>query len=443
MLEYLINDDIVQKEDRIAVGVSGGADSMLLLWALLDKQKQIGFYLKVININHHIRGKESDDDSLFVADFCKKKNIPCEVVDVDAKKLKTQEKLSLEESARKLRYDSFYKIMKKEKLNKLFLAHHKNDQAETILMHILRGAGLLGACGIKDDKVIKRPLLNLSKQEILQLCVDYGIKFVVDSSNNENDATRNYIRNVVFPEIEKVYPSAVDAVCAFGDKCKEFQVFIENQVKPELFEEGEDFVVLKDAAFVGPNFLVREYLRIAFLKMGVFADVEAKHYELATKLVQAEVNKTLDFPHGIEVKRTYGGIKLMKKVKNPPPQTEWQFVIGKLEFEGYGTIETKFVSPDAVVYGNGVLYADYAKISNNAVWRARKLGDKFSKFGTGSKKLNDYFTDEKVEVEKRDFVPVLANGNQIYVVAGLEVSEKAKIDGDTDQIVQINFYPKG
>ena len=131
----------------------------------------------------------------------------------------------------------------------------------------------------------------------------------------------------------------------------------------------------------------------------------------------------------------------MKKSNTPPPEKEYQFLIGKIEFEGYGVIETAFVSPEEVIYGDGSLFVDYAKISNNAVWRVRKLGDVFSKFGTGSKKLNDYFTDEKLEVEKRDFTPVLANGNQVYVVAGFEVSEKVKIDGDTDQIVKINFHP--
>lgn len=441
MLEYLIDDKIVNKEDRIAVGVSGGADSMLLLWALLDKQKQVGYFLKVININHHIRGKESDNDSKFVEDFCKAKNVPYEIVDVDAKKLQQTQKLTLEESARKLRYGAFFSIMKKEKLNKLFLAHHKNDQAETILMHILRGSGLLGACGIRNDNVIFRPLLSYQKQEILKLCSDHGIKFVVDSTNSQNDATRNYLRNVVFADIEKVYPSAVDAICAFGEKCNEFQTFIENQVNDELIEAHSDYIFIQGSAFENPSFLVREYLRKAFIMLGVYADVEAKHYELAAKLISAEVNKTLDFPHNTQLVRTYGGIKLIKGTRKKTNETEWQFVIGKLSLDNIGTIETKIVSPDDVVYGENALYIDYSKISNNAVWRTRKLGDKFSKFGTGSKKLNDYFTDEKIEADRRDFIPVLASGSQIYVVAGIEVSENVKLDALTDQIVEIKFFP--
>lgn len=442
MLEYLISNEFISKDDKVAVGVSGGADSMLLLWALLDKQKELGFYLKVININHSIRGKESDSDSKFVEDFCKKKNVPFELVVVDAKKTQKEEKLSIEESARKLRYDAFFKIMKKEGLNKLFLAHHKNDNAETVLMNILRGAGILGACGIKNDDIIKRPLLNLKKNEILQLCVDHNIKFVVDSTNNENNATRNFVRNVIFPEIEKVYPSATDSICSFAEKCKEFQEFIQKSVKTELIDQTKTGIILKLVAFENPSFLVREYLRQIFLKLGVFADIEAKHYDLVAKLKSAEVNKSIDLPHELIAKRTYDGIKFMKKSQVPPPENVFNFLIGKIDFSGFGEIETCFVSPDDVIYGDGALYVDYSKISNNAVWRARQLGDVFSKFGTGSKKLNDYFTDEKLDIEKRDFTPVLANGNQIYVVAGFEVSENVKIDGNTDQIVKIIFKSK-
>ena len=154
MFEYLIEDRFVKKEDRIAVGVSGGADSMLLLWALIDKQKQVGFYFEVVNVNHHIRGASSDRDSKFVEDFCKKHKVDYKIVDVDVKKMKAEQRCTLEESARIARHDVFNSIMKEDKLNKLFLAHHKNDQAETILMHIFRGSGISGAVGIKNtDKI--------------------------------------------------------------------------------------------------------------------------------------------------------------------------------------------------------------------------------------------------------------------------------------------------
>lgn len=442
MLEFLVENVNLKENDRIAVGVSGGADSMVLLWSLLDLQKKIKFFMKVVNVNHNLRGEESDRDSKFVAAFCEKKKIPYEVISVQVKKTKAQEKLTLEESARKLRYDAFLKVMKKDKLNKLFLAHHKNDQAETILMNILRGSGVQGAGGIRQDGVIFRPLLNLKKSEILKIANEHGIKFVEDSTNAENDATRNYIRNVVLPDLEKVYPNAVDALYAFGEKCKNVQNFIESQLNFDFIEENNNHILVKSAVFHTNKILIKEYLNVAFKKAGVFADIEAKHYELATSLFEADVNTMLDFPHGLILKKTYGGIKIFKDKEDIVCFDEYEFIIGKVEMKGVGVIETKIVEPSEVVYGDGSIYFDQGKLSTNAIWRTRRLGDVFAKLGSGSKKLNDYFTDKKVDSDIRDLIPLLVIQNQVCVVAGLDVSEKVKIDGNTDQIVKVTFRSK-
>ena len=441
MLEYLINDNCVCSDDRVAVGVSGGADSMVLLWALLDKQKQIGFHLHIVHVNHHLRGKESDGDALFVKTFCEKKKIAFSVVDVDVKKLKTNNKLTLEEAARIARYEVFAKEMKKEKLNKLFLAHHKNDQVETILMHIFRGAGVAGACGIREDEKIVRPLLDFSKEDLLKIATEHGVKFVVDSSNEDNKYARNYVRNVVLKMIEQVYPNALNSIFEFGKKCKDVQDFIEKSVKNEYFEEIDGEITLKDACFSEHQVVVHATMKKVFSKLGIFADIESKHFDMIVELQKAGVNKSVDLPHGIVAKKTYTGVKFMTKKQAEKITSVQQFVIGEIELDFYGKIKTTLVSPTDVVYGEGALFVDLAKVSNDSVWRVRKLGDVFAKLGTGSKKLNDYFTDKKIETEKRDLIPVLANDNQILVIAERDVSENVKIDGETDQIVKIEFMP--
>jgi tRNA(Ile)-lysidine synthase len=439
MLEYLIDDKFVESSDGVAVGVSGGADSMVLLWALLDKQKEVGFDLHVVNVNHHIRGESSDNDSKFVEDFCKSKKIKYTIVDVDAKKLKAEGKLTLEEAARLARYDAFEKVMKKEHLNKLFLAHHKNDQVETILMHLFRGAGISGACGIVDSNKTFRPLLKFSKAELLKLAADHGIKFVTDETNGDNAYARNYVRNIVIPDIEKMYPGVVGAIFEFGEKCKNVEKFIKNQVKIENIQVNKEFVLLKDAIFETDLLVIREYIKQAFAELEVFADIESKHYDAIVALKDAKVNTCIDAPHGVVVGRTYQGIKFFKKEAQEINTQEFDFVIGETVIDGVGKIVVDFVSADDVVYGEGVLYVDYNKVSTDAVWRTRRIGDVFSKFGTGSKKLNDYFTDKKIENLLRDKIPVLASGNQVLVVAGEDISENAKIDGETEQIVAIRF----
>lgn len=440
MLEYLINDNIVAKEDRIAVGVSGGADSMVLLWALLDKQKQVGFYFEVINVNHHIRGAESDRDSLFVEDFCKKRKIPYKIVDVDVLKLKKDEKKTLEESARTARFEVFEKIMKQDKLNKLFLAHHKNDQAETILMHIFRGSGVSGASGIKDTKTTFRPLLNLSKTEILKLTKEHGIDYVEDSTNDDSTYTRNFIRNRIIPQIEEVYPGLVDNICAFGKKCENLQAFIVSQVNENLILENKDEVVLNQQIFELDKILVREYIKKAFEKLGVYSDIETKHFSLVYELAFLEVNKEISLPHGIVARKIYSGVKLLKNKQAQTMGKEYEFVKnGIVNFGDDFIINTQVVKSDEVVYGEGSLFIDATKVSNNAVWRTRRNGDRFAKFGTGSKKLNDYLTNKKIDAQNRDNIPLLASGESVLVVLGDDISENVKIDSTTDEIVKITF----
>lgn len=439
MFEYLIDDKFVSKNDRIAVGVSGGADSMLLLWGLIDKQKQVGFYFKVININHHLRGKASDDDSLFVENFCKKHKLDYIVVDVDVKKIKSDNKFTVEESARLARYDAFNKVMKQDKLNKLFLAHHKNDQAETILMHIFRGAGISGAVGIKNSETIIRPLLNLSKTEILNLAKEHGVEYVQDESNADNDYSRNFIRNVILPQIETVYPGATNNIVSFGKKCEEVQNYILSLVDKNLLNASKNEVQINQSVFEKQGFIAREYLKKAFESLGVFSDIEAKHFALIFELAKSQVNKEIYLPHGLVAKKTYTGVKILKQKANKENLLEFEFVKnGEIIFGDYCKIITKVVDRDDVVYGED-LFVDASKISTNAVWRTRRLGDKFSKIGTGSKKLNDYFTNNKVDFELRDKIPILASGESVLAIIGDDVSENVKIDGETDEIVKISY----
>ena len=440
MYEDIISNEMINENDRIAVGVSGGADSMLLLYLLKCKQKKINFYMEAIHINHHLRGSESDNDCKFVTDYCKKNKIDIKVIDIDVKKLKKAEKKSLEETARIARFDAIFDEMKSSKLSKLFLAHHANDQAETILMHIFRGSGIGGAIGIKsNNRQTIRPFLSLTKSQILKYCEELNIKYVTDSSNKDNSFTRNYIRNEIIPQIETVYKDAVGRICAFGERCNEILEFINELINPFLVEKHKHYILIKGDAFNNKNFIVREYIKMAFEKLEVFSDIESKHYMLIANLDKMQVNSMINLPHEIIAKKTYDGVKLYKKSAEKFFETEIPFSIGTINVDGFGKIITEFVNLSDITFGDGSQYLDYYKISNNAVWRFRKIGDNFAKLGSGSKKLNDYFTDKKIDVDIRDSIPVLAYQNCIYLVASYDISEIAKIDSDTDRAIKISI----
>ena len=440
MNSELILDNLINENDRIAVGVSGGADSMFLLHLLLEKRKNINFFMEAIHVNHHLRDKESDRDCEFVKDFCERNNIELEVFDIDVKKLKSVNNKSIEETARIARYDLMYQEMRKNKLTKLFLAHHANDQAETILMHIFRGSGLNGAVGIRSNiNKIVRPLLNITKKEIVNYCKNNCIDYVNDSSNGENEYTRNYIRNVVIPNIEVKYPDVVNRICLFGERCSEIMDYITGMINTNLIEENKHYVLIKGDAFDNKKFLVREYIKLALDKLKIYSDFESKHYTLISELNNLPVNSMINLPHEIIAKKTYEGVKLYKKSAEKYFDCEISFSIGMVHIKNFGTIKSEIVNMSDVSYNDGNYYLDYYKVSNKAVWRFRKPGDVFAKLGSGSKKLNNYFTDKKIDVELRDTLPVLAYQKYIYMVAGYDISEYVKIDADTDKVLKITI----
>ena len=192
------------KNQRIAVGVSGGVDSMVLLRALIEAKKSTDFSFFIVNIEHGIRGRSSENDSRFVADFARSHGIECRTFKVDSLRRAKEFGETEEEAARVLRYGVFQKLLIDGDCDKVFLAHHEDDQAETVLMRIIRGTGIKGLSGMqKETRGYVRPLLDVSKEEILDFQKKYDVPYVVDESNFENDKTRNLIRNEIMPLLNR------------------------------------------------------------------------------------------------------------------------------------------------------------------------------------------------------------------------------------------------
>jgi tRNA(Ile)-lysidine synthase len=246
------------------------------------------------------------------------------------------------------------------------------------------------------------------------------------------------LRNVILPQVEEVYTGLINNVVKFGKRCEEVQNYILSQIDDKLIEVSEEEVYLNQQVFEKESFFVREYLKRAFEKLNVFSDIESKHYKMIYELSKMDVNKEISLPHKLIARKTYGGVKIFIAGRTSSTDQQYQFLkSGEICFGNF-KIVTSVVFASDVVYGDA-LFVDANKISTNAVWRTRKLGDKFSKIGTGSKKLNDYLTNNKVDHDLRNKLPILASGETVLVVAGDDVSENVKIDATTDEIVKITF----
>lgn len=438
LLQKVTNKIEVCKNDIVGVGVSGGADSMVLLHALILLKEKIDFKLIVVHVNHQLRGIESDRDEEFVQSFCKLNNLIVESVKVDVLKNKAEQKLTLEESARNMRYEVFNDIAKKYGINKFFLAHHANDQAETILMHLLRGSGTIGVIGMLASENFLRPMLGLTREEILDIAKQNNIKFVTDSTNAQNICNRNKIRNEILPLIENIYPGATKALVRFAENVKKDNDFINEVVPYDLLKEYGDKVEIDIKAFSLHPALCFRLIKKAFAGIGVNADILQNHISQLIEMQKFNNGDRLNFPHGVVAVKEYDKICLYRKLQNVD-LSETPFSIGELQLGKY-VLNIEYVDGTDVIFGKDCLYFEEP---DNACWRTMRPEDKFQKLGArGSKKLVDYFTDKKIPLMKRNQIPVLARKNEVLVVAGYDISEKVKLTKNSSKIVRLTCLTK-
>ena len=237
--KFIKENELIENEDKLILGVSGGPDSLCMLDLLykIKQKKELNFEIIVAHVNHMIR-EEAESDENFVKEFCRKRNIEFISKKIDIKNVANTEKIGLEEAGRKERYKFFDEILAKKMFNKIAIAHNKNDVAETILMNIFRGTGITGLKGIeaKTEKYI-RPLLNCERSEIEKYCKENNLTPRIDKTNFENTYTRNKIRNIVIPYIQKEFnPNIIETMYRLSNLVKEEETYIKKEVQKKYTE---------------------------------------------------------------------------------------------------------------------------------------------------------------------------------------------------------------
>ena len=434
-------EGLITKNDKVLVGVSGGTDSMCLLYLLERASEKMGFDFVAVHVNHNLRGEESERDQNFVEKYCQKNNIKLICESVDVNKYATKYAKTIEQAARELRYEMFDKIMQKEKATVLAVAHHKDDQAETILMHIARGSSLKGARGmsLKNGNTI-RPLLNFTREDIEQYNKANKIPSIKDSSNDDVNYNRNYVRHKVLPSLEKAYPDVVNSLCKFASKCSVDDDFIQSMIPLKLIQCSENAVKILNEADNLHLAIKTRLIKMAFEQLGAYYDIEEKHIFEVLNLFKMKNSTKINLPFKIIAYKEYDGVVLTSSKNVFVKKNCFSFKTGTIKFDGFGEINAEMLSDEEIPeFGDGNHYVDYESIPSDAVWRTRDNGDVFAKIGSGSKKLNDYFTDKKIPLRLRDSIPVLVSGNKVYVVAGMDISENAKVTSGTENVVKINY----
>jgi len=452
VVDFIVENNLIEKGDHVGVGVSGGADSMCLLHFLNSLKDVLQINIIALNVNHNIR-PSAKREQLFVAKFCKQHDIPFVGYSVNVPEYATSAKIGHEQAARVKRYESFVAAVKKFKLTKIALAHHQSDQAETILLHIFRGAGLPGASGMAlmrhfkeaelggfDGRVdLIRPFLTTPKAEIVAYNYRNGVPHVEDESNKDENMARNFIRNSIIPLLQREWRNVEKNIVDFGHNCQTDDEYLDTIANISALHGDANHIKIPLTFFAYPYPIISRVILSAFDHIDAIENIGKKHVDMIINLAaMGENGNRMDLPNNLYAAKEYEYLTVARRLP-PEPTKIYPFKIGRTTFADYGQIiVTKTISHKEALKKN-LMVVDVDKLPRAAKWRTRREGDIFTKFGGGTKTLNAYLIDCKIPSRVRDRLPVLAHNGEIYAIANLEISDKVKTDRETLEAYVIEF----
>ena len=453
--DYVSKWDMLKKEDKVIAGVSGGADSVCLLFVLLELQENISFELIVVHVNHGLRGEDADADERFVKKICREKEIPCLVYSEDVETIANERKQSIEEAGRNVRREAFEKAMELYGGTKIALAHHMNDNVETFLMNAVRGAGLKGLGGIRPVAgPFIRPLLCLERKDIESFLESRQIYYCTDETNASDAYLRNRVRNQVIPYMEKeMNVRAVSHISETMKQLQEIQNFLEELAK-KYYKNCVKQVEIGYIVLERPFAETPEVIRPLVLKEVLVAicnkekDLAEIHLQSMIELMKKQVGRQIDLPYGMIARRVYKGLLVQpaKLEKEQTPMFEVCFENGDIqEFQWKEKKITcrlldKVPTEEEQAQKINTKWFDYDIISHSLCIRTRQIGDYITIHPDGrTQKLKSFFINEKIPQEKRDEIMLVVDGQHVLWVEGLRANCKYQTGEHTKRVLEIQI----
>jgi len=445
---FIRSHNLIEKNDRILVAVSGGKDSIILLDILSQLQSDLDFSLAVAHVNHNLR-KDSKKDALFVERLARKYKLPFYYEDVCINK----KGASLEEKARNARYTALEIMRKFAKASKIAVAHTKDDNAETLIFRFLAGSALHGLSGIQavNDKII-RPLLCLDRALVNQYSKNTKLTFHEDSTNENNKFTRNRIRNVLIPILKKDYNQNIietlnESSYLFSESHAFFRSVAQKIIDKHVQKNTKEFTVsltkLKKYPKIYWYYILREMLnnfidfkKIRFAALRNFIErlqSIQKHSDNFSMYVSKDIILCKKYDMLTVLRRLMHKKDMSSIVMSEPGYSSWNGKQLLLQVTDYNDKIINNMDMNA-------LYFDYDTIDWPLTVRTMQRGDRFQPLGLqGSKKLSDFFIDKKVEKEKRVTIPLFISANTIIGVFNYTIAEEYKIKKTTKRILKISL----
>ena len=401
---------------------SGGADSLAMTSVLQQVGQEEGWQVFVCHVQHHLRGEEAERDALFVENFCQERNLPFIRADVDVNSLAEQEKISVEEAARKLRYQVLRENCQKLNAVAIVTGHHQDDQAETVLMNLLRGAGTRGLRGMQTrNGLIVRPFLDAARKDMEDYCRQQGIVWCTDSSNECTDYRRNSIRKELLPMLEKYNPQIKRVLATTAYLAAQDQEFLEELANDYLqknsrIKNDSYMICLKGFSELAPALSTR-ILMLAFQNYAKEKDgqLERKHVEALLQLIKkGRSGSTLNLP-GVKAEYAYGFLTIFRlgKAKANESFSTVLPVPGHVQLPNGQILTVDVIIGDEPVPARNQAVYPRSLVAGIIEVRNRKNGDRFRTKNGYAKKLKEYLIDKKLPQPERDRLLLVCSGSDV------------------------------
>lgn len=447
---------LLENGDRVIVGVSAGVDSMVLLHLLNTFRQEFDLLLIVAHIHHGLRPVESEKETELVRKESARLGLPFEYGQFNVKEFQESGGFSLQDAARRIRFQFFHDLLKKYDGGKIALGHNADDQVETVLLRLLRGSGLKGLKGmlpIREKRVI-RPLLEVQRGEIETYAQENGIPYLLDSSNLEKDYLRNRLRLNLIPLIEQEYqPGFQRAIIKTSTVLREENDFIEKEAGEayqKIAREEEGQITFKFSTYQSLHQAIQwRVIQKMLEKMedgskmdeGEWSDVNL----IYRRLQPPPASLLLELSHGLCLEKQYDGVLLRRGgVRTIPPFEVELDIPGRTYIK---EIEKEVVAEERewdrskpIDESRNVVLLDYERLHLPLRMRNFRPGDRFQPLGTeGTQKLKEYFIDHKIPKFKRPSIPLLISGEMIAWIVGCRIDERVKITSETKRVLRVEI----
>ncbi len=428
--------DMLKYGDTVIVALSGGADSVCLLHNFSEIREKYNIKLMACHVNHHLRGEESHKDMEFCRELCRQNDIEIFIKEADVDALSKQQKLSHEECGRNVRYEFFNSLA--EKYNaKIATAHNADDNAETVIYNLTRGASLKGLSGIPRVRGnIIRPLINCTRQEIEEYCKSYGLIFVTDSTNLTDEYTRNKIRHRVMPVLREINPSVEHTVLQMNSTLSEISDYLEKNALLLLKIAGNRDGYFTSKLNEANPVILRQAVARLFAQNG-FNSYSRKHIDEVLSIIKN--GGKVNLKNNLVAVNKQGLFRIVKPENN-------DFFSTEVEENGSYKYKNRVITFENVkIRRNFKEYTSINYISSDIICprltlRNRLAGDTIRLKNRGvTKSLKKLMNEKKIPEEKRDELLVLALDNQVFWVEGIGISEKASVKETDKTCIKITF----